>query len=234
MKVRNLAAASDGFYNEYPNGRYSEAQGELVENQPDAGEKAKNDAKAVLLRYKTENANGHPHWCNISQFKTASAQWVEDFIDEQIAFETPTWLIDILDPIAWEIWNTNKGPFAPRCPDTIGGNQVGAAIMGKGGWVSIYDIVVGDGELAAPGSEYATQKARADQIAISISNAQQAIAYATTVVANAQAALSALPDHSADVAGYTAEAAQEAADAATMTSDFSALDARISALEQRQ
>ena len=234
LAVRNLGAEADGFYDEYPNGRWSTEQGEIVENYPDATAKAKNDAKAVLLRYKAKNANGMQYWANIRQFQQATAQWVEDFVGQDLNFQVPNWLIDILMPIAWEIWNEEKGPFCPVCPDRIGNKEVIAAFMGKGGqWHSIYDIVVEDGELDDPTADYEALAERADYIDRHLADAVEAVNHIGELADELEGWIDAREDYGQEVAAHTAEAAQEAADAAAMANDFSALDARITALEQR-
>ena len=234
LKVRNIDAEADGFFDEYPNGRWRIEHDELIENPPDAAAKAKNDAKAVLLRYKAENVNGLPYWASIKQFQHNAAEWVEDFVFNSLKFEVPNWLIDILIPIAWEIWNEDKGPFCPVCPDRIGNKEVIAAFMGKDGqWHSIYDIVVEDGELDDPTADYEALAERADYIGRHIAEAVEAVNHIGELADELEGWIDAREDYGQEVAAHTAEAAQEAADAAAMASEFSALDARITALEQR-
>lgn len=234
LKVRNLGAEADGFYDEYPNGRWSTVGGELVENTPDATAKAKNDAKAVLLRYKAKNANGMQYWANIRQFQQTTAQWVEDFVDQSLNFQVPNWLIDILMPIAWEIWAENQGPFCPVCPDRIGDKEIIAAFMGKDGqWHSIYDIVVEDGELDDPTADYDALAARADYIDRHLADAVEMVNHIGELADELDGWIAAREDYGQEVAAHTAEAAQEAADAAAMANDFADLDARITALERR-
>lgn len=237
VKVRNLTAATDGFFNEYPYGRYKIEDGEVVWLEPDETAVAKNAAKALLLRYIDEDllgTHGQPYWMGVDAFKQFSATWVEEYVTDELDNTTPTWLIAILRPWALEIWSEDPGPFEDKCPDTIDGKTVLAAVMGDDGeWKSIVDIVVTEEEFELTLDDWEDLRTRADGIVDEVENAETSIDEAGIEVATIEDTVRHLEDFSTAVATWQAEALSEARQNASMDAAFQALDARITALEQR-
>lgn len=244
IKVRNFSASADGFFNEYPNGRYriiKTEEGDEVEwLEPDEEAQAKNEAKALLLRYIWHDGlimHGLPYWFNVEAFKQLSDSWLEEYVLESIDNTTPTWLISILTPWAYEIYNEQPGPYEEVCPFEIDGKEVLAAVMGRDGeWKSIVDIVVLEEEFEVALAEWQDLKDRADAINDEFENASTTVDHVGENVATIEDEVAHLVedyDYSQTVSTWEAEAEMESDSNAEMDSDFSDLDARITALEQR-
>ena len=243
IKVRNFSASADGFYNEYPNGRYRiihTQEGDEVEwLDPDTEAQAKNDAKALLLRYIWHDGlimHGLPYWCSVDAFKQLSASWLNDYVAESIDNTTPTWLISILRPWAYDIYNEQPGPYEEVCPFTIDGKEVLAAVMGRDGeWKSIVDIVVTEEEFDLTLDDWQDLQARAEGIYDEFEYSEGELDHLEETIDENDAYVAHLIadyDYTQIVAQREAEAAQEERQNAAMSNDFDSLDARITALEQ--
>lgn len=148
IKVRNITAAADGYYNAYPNGRYhivtTEGVDEVEWYDPKEPEQTKNDSKLLLLRYiypQNGIPHGLPYWRTIGQFLTNSVTWTQNYISDSLE-DDMSWLIAVFTPWAWEVWSENPGPFQPVLLNPEGVEIIAAVMDANGNWHSIADILV--------------------------------------------------------------------------------------------
>ena len=241
VKVRNIDAAADGYYNAYPNGRYHIVTSQGVDTvewyTPHEPEQSKNDAKLLLLRYLWPQNNiphGLPYWCTVAQFLHNSESWTEDYINETLE-DDKSWLISILSPWARDIWSEKPGPYEPVLESEIEeGVEVLAAIKNSDGeWVSILDIVVMQDELDVTLEDYGDISDRVDSVE---SQAQACVDEAEDAEDTADAAAQTIAnftDYSQNVGLVDGEASVISARVSGLTTDFGDLNTRITALEQR-
>ncbi len=241
VKVRNINAGTDGFYNEYPHGRYrivTEEGEEKVEwLDPDETAVAKNSAKAMLLRYIWHDSlvmHGQPYWCNVDAFKHYGNGWIERYIYDDIDNRTPAWLIAIIRPWAMEIWNQMAEAFEERCPDFIGDKMVMAAVMGRDGeWKSIVDIVVTEEEFDLAIEDFDALKEWAELVGGQLGYLADCQDMASNECDTIQAQINNFHGFDSEAQWASSEAQRQSGEASGMASDFASLDARITALEQR-
>jgi len=238
IKVRNLSAAADGYYNAYPEGRYKIEDGEVVWLEPHEPEQTKNDSKLLLLRYlwpQGGTPHGQPYWRTVAQFLNSAESWIEDYVSQKFGDDDKSWLISLLSPWAWVVWSENPGPYEPVLESDIEeGVEVVAAVMDKNGqWHSVFDIVITQDELDVTLDDYDDI---ADRVEAVESQAQSCVDDGEAASDDADAAeqkLAGYQDYSSDVSAVEAAASAAAGHAGRLLSAFNSLDARISALEQQ-
>lgn len=241
IKVRNISASADGYYNEYPNGRFHIVTSNGVDDvewyQPKEPEHAKNNAKLLLLRYlypQGEVPHGLPYWRTISQFLDNSETWLTDYISESIE-DDKSWLISILTPWAWEVWNTHTGEYQPRLEaDAIEGVEIVAALMDKSGhWHSIFDIVASQADLDVALTDFDDIKERFETVEAQAQSCVDAADDAEDTADAAQQTIAGFTDYTQNVSLVSYEAGNQSGHVGMLMQDFSALNDRITALEQR-
>ena len=241
VKVRNIDAAADGYYNAYPNGRYHIVTSQGVDTvewyTPHEPEQSKNDAKLLLLRYLYPQNNvphGLPYWQTVAQFLTNTESWLEDYILERFENEDKSWLVSLLSPWAWLVWSENPGPYEPVLESEIEeGVEVLAAIKdSSGNWVSVVDIVVMQDELDVTLDDYGDIADRVDDVESQAQSYVDAVMSAQDAADNAAQTIANFTDYTQDVANVDYAAGDVSGHVGSLTTDFSALDARITALEQ--
>ena len=240
IKVRNLNAAADGYYNAYPHGRYhivTEGGVDEVEwYEPEEPEQTKNDSKLLLLRYLYPQNNiphGLPYWQTINQFLSNAETWLEDYIGDELE-DDKAWLITILSPLAWEVWAENPGPYQPVLESDIEeGVQVEAAVMDKNGnWHSIFDILVSQDDLDITIADYDDLEERVYTVESQAESCYDDGDTATTDADNAAQTIAAFSDYSAQSNAIENSATSLEGHSGRLLSDLDALEARIAALEQ--
>ena len=235
LKVRNISASPDGYYNAYPNGRYSIEEGEVEWNEPTEPEQSKNDAKLLLLRYINKSLgtpHGLPYWVTINQFLHTSETWVEDYAAEEID-NRALWLWSVISPWAWDIYNEQPGPYEPKLTnDPDSETQILAAVKdARGNWVTVADVVVMQSDLDVALEDWQDLSADADAVVTQIENLDEAASSASAMADEAESSASAFVDFTAQAALAESEAQSAAMQAAELLTEFGALDARITALE---
>lgn len=233
LKVHNINAAATSFENEYPNGRYKIEDGEVEWLEPDSTAVAKNDAKALLLRYIDVGSmvnTGQPYWVNYRQFITACASFVEEYTQEVID-NTHSELYQALHDIWAELWNEIAGEWIEQVPD-----EMGVAIVNRQGqWVSIADTglfaSLADYLLAVALLEELTE--RADAVEGAIDSALSDKQEAEDLLEDLEDGYSELHDFSTDISSLDSDLSGAWGDAENLADDFSSLDARITALENQ-
>jgi hypothetical protein len=237
LKVRNISAAADGYYNAYPNGRYtiesSSGSAEVVWNEP-TPEQSKNNAKLLLLRYINKSLgtpHGLPYWVTLNQFLHNSETWIEDHTVEEM--ESSSTIADVISPWAWEIYLENPGPYEPKLTnDPESETQILAAVKdASGNWVTVADIVVMQSDLDAALEDWEDLSADAEAVVSQIENLDEAASSASAMADEAASSASAFTDYTAQAALAESEAQSAALEAAELLTEFGALDARITALE---
>jgi hypothetical protein len=233
LKVHNINAAATSFENEYPNGRYKIEDGEVEWLEPDSTAVAKNDAKALLLRYIDVGSmvnTGQPYWVNYRQFITACASFVEEYTQEVID-NTHSELYQALHDIWAELWNEIAGEWIEQVPDDIGV----AIVNRQGQWVSIADTglfaSLADYLLAVALLEELTE--RADAVEGAIDSALSDKQEAEDLLEDLEDGYSELHDFSTDISNLDGDLSGAWGDAENLADDFSSLDARITALENQ-
>lgn len=239
LKVRNISASPDGYYNAYPNGRYtiesSSGSAEVVWNEPHEPEQSKNDAKLLLLRYINKSLgtpHGLPYWVTINQFLHNSETWVEDYAAEEID-NRATWLWSVISPWAWDVYAENPGPFEPKLTnDEESETQILAAVKDRqGNWVTVADVVVMQSDLDVALEDWQDLSADADAVVSQIENFDDDASSASAMADEAESSASAFTDFTAQAALAESEAQSAALEAGQLLTDFISLDARITALE---
>ena len=238
LKVRNLSAAADGYYNAYPEGRYKIEDGEVVWLEPHEPEQTKNDSKLLLLRYlwpQGGTPHGQPYWRTVAQFLTNAESWVEDYVSQEFGGDDRAWLIALLSPWAWEIWSENPGPYQPVLESDIEeGVEVLAAVMGKNGqWHSVVDIVAMQDELDVALDDYDEIYDRVESVE---GQAQTCVDEGDAASDDADAAEQTIQnfvDFSAQADLVSYEANDKTGHTGQLIQDFDALNTRITALEQQ-
>ena len=237
IKVRNLSAAADGFYNAYPNGRFTIEDGEVVWLEPHEPEQTKNDSKLLLLRYLWPQNNiphGQPYWRTVAQFLNNAESWIEDYVSQEFGGDDRAWLISLLSPWAWEVWSENPGPYQPVLESEIQeGVEVLAAVMDKNGhWHSVFDIVVSQDDLDVALDDYDDIADRVNDVEPGVQECATNGDYAKDTADDAAQTIANFDDYSNEVNLADYEAGNQSGHAGALLTDFSALDARITALEQ--
>lgn len=241
LKVRNINAAADGYYNAYPNGRYhivtSQGVDEVEWYTPSEPEQTKNDSKLLLLRYIYPQNNiphGLPYWSTVNQFLTASTSWTHDYIVDVIE-EDNSWLIATFSPWAWQVWSEKPGPYQPVLEsDSVEGVEIIAAVMDRQGhWHSILDIVVSGEEYDVALDDYEDLCDRVDSVEALVQGCVDTGDGAEDIADDAAQTISNFTDFSQNVDMVDYESGNIDAHANGLATDFSDLDARITALEQR-
>ena len=234
LSVRNISSGTDGFFDEYPNGRYYIGEGGVVVwRQPEETAHAKNAAKQLLLRrIDSTSSRGLPYWLTYEAILTASQTWINTYVQEQVE-QNPPWVNSLILPIAVRIYNTQPGPFQPVCPDIIGGEQVYAAVVNsQGAWTPIQSLIVDGASYASAAAMYAAYRQTADDLAQICDYADARISTVANQLDEGQDVFDALSDFSVDAGAIMSSSTIQANRAASLSADFVALDARIAALEQ--
>ena len=241
IKVRNINASADGYYNEYPNGRYHIVTSQGVDTvewyTPHEPEHAKNQAKLLLLRYlypQEEIPHGLPYWRTIDQFLSTAETWLYDYINDNIEDDN-TWLIAILSPWAWDVYNNKPGPYQPVLEaDAIEGVEIVAALMDKNGhWVSIFDILASQEDYEVALEDFGDISDRVDTVEAQAQACVDEADAAEDVADDAQQIINNFTDYTQQVDLVDLEAGNQTAHVGGLSQDFADLNTRITALEQR-
>ena len=240
IKVRNIDASADGYYNEYPNGRYHIVTSQGIDTvewyQPHEPEHAKNEAKLLLLRYlypQNGIPHGLPYWCTIDQFLSNAENWLYDYINATFE-DDKTWLISILSPWAWDVYSNKPGPYQPVLEaDAVEGVEIVAALMDKNGhWVSIFDIVASQEDFEVALDDFDEISDRVDSVESQAQACVDEADAAEDVADAAQQTINNFTDYTPQVSLADGESSLISARIGGLTSDFADLNTRITALEQ--
>ena len=240
VAVRNLDAPADGFFDEYPNGRYHIVTSQGVDTvewyTAEEPEHTKNASKLLLLRYLYPQGNvphGLPYWRTVAQFLANSDAWTEDHICGQLE-DDKRWLISVLSPWAWEIWNENPGPYQPVLDaGSVEGVEIVAAVMDRSGhWHSVFEIVVSQDELDVTLGEYGDISDRVDEVENQAQGCVDEAEDAEDTADTAAQTIANFTDYSQNVGLVDGETGTISARVSGLATDFSDLDRRITALEQ--
>lgn len=241
VKVRNINAAADGYYNAYPHGRYHIVTSQGVDTvewyEPEEPEQTKNDSKLLLLRYLYPQNNvphGLPYWRTINQFLDNAQTWIYDYIVDVIE-EDKSWLISVFTPWAWEVWSQYPGPYQPVLEaDAIEGLEIVAAVMDRQGhWHSVFDIVVSGEEYEVALDDYDDLRDRVDDVEAVAQGGVDSGDAAEDIADDAQQTIANFTDYTANANLVDYEAGNTIAHVNALGLDFADLDTRITALEQR-